>query len=56
MIFASDKDGLVDFEAEDFRVKDGDGRAVDTNETPTFLGMGNCSCGLESKSKVGLDK
>ena len=54
LIFASDKNGLINFEAEDFRMDNGNRRAIDTDETPAFFSMGNRSCSLENESKIGL--
>ena len=45
-VLARDEDGLVDLKTQDLGLEEGDGRAVDMNETTALLGVRNSSCGL----------
>ena len=47
-LLASNQDGLVDLEAEDLRLEEVDGGAVNVDETTALLGVGNRSGGLPS--------
>ena len=45
-LLAGDEDGLVDLEAQDLGLEEGDGRAVDVDEAAALLSVRNSSCGL----------
>lgn len=45
-VLADDKDGLVDFVAEDLGLDEVDGGAIDTEETTTITSVGDRCCGL----------
>ena len=45
-LLAYDEDGLVDLEAQDLGLEEGDGRAVDVDEAAALLSVRNSSCGL----------
>ena len=45
-LLASDKDGFIDLEAQKLGLEQGNGGAVDVNETATLLRVRNRSCGL----------
>ena len=45
-ILASNQDGLVDLEAEDLRLEEVDGGAVNVDEAAALLGMGDRGRGL----------
>lgn len=45
-LLTSDQDGFVDLEAEDLRLEEVDGGAVDVDETTALLGVGNRGGGL----------
>ena len=46
-VFTGDQNGLVDLEPEDLGLEDGDGGAVDTDDTTALLGVGDCSGSLQ---------
>ena len=45
-LLAGNKDRLVDLEAQDLRLEERDGRAVDVDEAAALLSVRNSSCGL----------
>ena len=45
-LLPSDKNGLVDLEAQDLGLEEGDGRTVDVDEATARFGVRNSSCGL----------
>ena len=48
-LLASDKDGLVNLEPQDFRLEQGDGSAIEMDKATTLFRVRNCRCGLEEE-------
>lgn len=56
LVLADDKNGLVHFEAEDFRLDEVYGRAIDTDESAPFPGVCDGGCGLVVGSKKKITR
>ena len=53
-VLTRDEDGLVDLEAEDLRLEEVDGGAVDVDEATALLGVGDRGRGLAMRPRVQL--
>lgn len=46
VLLSCDEDALIDLQAKDLRAEEGEGRAIDANDSTTLFGVGYCGSSL----------